>query len=488
MVEIRIRTTAGDDTTLAQGALSELSGQLSGTLIRRGDEGYDEARSIWNGMLDKRPALIARCLNVDDVVATVTFARRHDLLVSVRGGGHNVAGTSLCDDGLVIDLSLMNGVEVDPGCAIARAQGGATLGDVDAATQPHGLAAPLGVVSETGIAGLTLSGGIGWLRRKHGLSCDNLRSAEVATADGRVLTASETENPDLFWGLKGGGGNFGIVTTFEMQLHPLGPEVMFTFVLYHGSQAEEALRYYHAYCASAPDEVSALAMCGTVPPGEAFPAELHGEPFVNFTAMYAGSVEEGERVLKPLLEFEATAGSHSGPMVAVSGALPYTEVQAFFDEEYPAGYHYYWKSLFLDRFDDEVIDAFVTCAAKRPSMLSTVDLWQMGGAVRRFGAEDSAVGNRDAPYLLGVEANWEPPADDEAGVDAANVAWTRECIARMQRFSSGGQYLNFPGFYEEGDATIRTTFGSRYDRLVALKTKYDPTNFFRLNGNIKPMP
>jgi hypothetical protein len=385
-----------------------------------------------------------------------------------------VAGTAICDDGLVIDLSLLNKVEVDPEARTARAQGGATIADLDKATQQHGLATPMGVVSETGIAGLTLGGGIGWLRRKYGLSSDNLISVEVVTAGGRILKASQTENPDLFWGIRGGGGNFGIVTSFEYRLHPVGPEVMFVFVLYHGSKMREALCFYNDYCTTAPDEVSSFAISGTVPPEEDFPAEIHGEPYVMFAACYAGSVEEGRQVMQPLREFDE-------PMVDFSEPMPYTDVQMILDEDYPDGFHYYWKSLYLDRLDNEVIEAVAAWTEKRPSPLSTVDIWHMGGAISRFGAEDSAVGSRDAPYLLGVEANWEPSQDDEA-----NIAWTRKCMADMRKFSDGSQYLNFPGFYEDEAETMRTTFGSQYERLVALKKKYDPSNLFRLNQNVKP--
>jgi hypothetical protein len=474
MFSLELRTTDNGTVHLTEGTVEDFTETFSGQLVQRDDDDYDQHRAVWNGMIDKEPALIARCADANDVVASVNMARENDLLVSVRGGGHNVAGTALCDDGLVIDLGSMNQVEVDPGARRVQAQGGATIADLDEATQPHGLAVPMGVVSETGIAGLTLGGGIGWLRRKYGLSSDNLISADIVTADGRTVTASKTDNPDLFWGIRGGGGNFGIVTQFEYQLQPVGPEVMFVFVLYHGRKTREALRYYGDYCATAPDEVSSFAICGTVPPEEDFPQEIHGEPYVLFAACHAGSVKEGRRVMQPLREFDE-------PMVDFSAAMPYMDVQTVLDEDYPNGYHYYWKSLYLKALNDQVIDKVAAWAAQRPSPLSTVDLWHMGGAIPRFGATDSAVGNRDAPYLLGIEANWHPSGDDEA-----NVAWTRDCIADMRRFSDGSQYLNFPGFYEDEDETMRITFGDQYERLVALKNKYDPTNFFRLNQNIKP--
>ncbi|MBD3305271.1 FAD-binding protein [candidate division KSB3 bacterium] len=474
MLDHKVRTTTNGNTVLSEKLIEEFTANLSGQLLCHGDEDYEEQRNVWNGMIDKHPALIVRCANVNDVVQAVNFARNNDLLVAVRGGGHNVAGTALCDDGLVIDLSLMKKVEVDPDARTAVAQGGATIADLDAATQPHGLAAPMGVVSQTGIAGLTLGGGIGWLRRKYGLSSDNVLSFELVTADGRVLNVSKNEHPDLFWGLRGGGGNFGVVTAFEYQLHPVSPEVMFVFVLYHASKMQEVLRSYRDYCATAPDEVSSFMIAGNVPSSEDFPPEIHGEPFVLFGACYAGSVEEGQQVLQPLREF-------AEPMVDASGPMPYTDVQTILDAEFPDGFHYYWKSLYLDSLDDPVIDGVAACNEQRPSPLSTVDIWQMGGAISRFSEDDSAVGSRDAPYLLGIEANWDPSEDDDA-----NIAWARKCIADMQPFSNGRQYLNFPGFLEDQEQTMRTTFDNRYERLVALKNKYDPTNFFRLNHNIKP--
>jgi len=474
-----LKGVSGKEKTPARETVNALAHKLRGDLLQAGDPGYEEARHVWNGMIDKRPALIARCTGTGDVVAAVNFARDNDLLLSVRGGGHNVAGHATNDGGLVIDLGQMNDVEVNPATRFVRAGGGATIADLDAATQEHGLAVPMGVVSQTGIAGLTLGGGIGWLRNKHGLSCDNLVAAEVVTAGGEVITASAEENADLFWGLKGGGGNFGIVTTFSYRAHQVGPEVMFIFTLYHGSKIRKALRYYRDYCETAPDEVSSFAICGDVPPDEVFPKAFHGEPYVLFAACYAGSVEEGRRVMQPLREFDKENG---GPMLDFSGPMSYAdEVQTILDEDYPDGMRYYWKSLYLDSLDDDVIDALVKHNEARPGALSTVDVWRMGGAVRDVGEAESAFGGREAPYLLGVEANWENPADDEA-----NVAWTRETVEQMQPFSGGAEYLNFPGFLEDGEETLSTTFGEKYGRLKTLKKKYDPDNLFRLNQNVKP--
>ncbi|MCB0164310.1 MAG: FAD-binding oxidoreductase [Anaerolineae bacterium] len=475
---LHLQTTQVLTSHLDEQTVQTLANQLQGELIRAGDANYDEARAVWNGMIDRHPALIARCVTVEDVVASVNFAREHHLRVAVRGGGHNVAGLAVAaDEGLVIDLSLLNQVEVDPQARTARAQGGATIGDLDAATQTHGLAAPMGVVSATGIAGLTLGGGFGWLRNKYGLSCDNLIGAQVVTADGRVVNANDNENRDLLWGLRGGGGNFGIVTEFEYQLHPVGPEVAFTFILHDaaGDNLKRAIQFYRDFSSQAPDEISTIMASGIVPPEpELFPEHIHHKPFVLFGAMYAGDAADGQQLMKPLVDF-------GEPLVDFSGIMPYVEAQKAFDADYPDGLRYYWKSLNLDRLDDEVIDRFVKHARRQPSVFSTVDLWYVGGAVKRGSDSDSAFNGRQAAFLLSPEANWEHPEDDEA-----NLAWLREFIADMEEFSDGSRYLNFPGFLEEGDEMMRAAFGDKYHRLQALKDKYDPTNFFSLNQNIKP--
>jgi FAD/FMN-containing dehydrogenase len=459
---------------VGDGLLAELRKLLEGEVIGPQDPAYDEARTLWNGMIDRRPAIIARCRTAADVASAVVFARERGLTVAVRGGGHNVAGLATADDGLVLDLSAMNEVTVDPDRRVARAGPGARLGDLDAATQAHGLATSMGVVSQTGIAGLTLSGGMGWLRRKHGLSCDNLISAEVVTATGDVITASEDENADLLWGLRGGGGNFGVVTSFAYRLHAVGPEVMFCFVLYPGDRSADALRTYAGYMAEAPDEVSPLAFLGRVPRADAFPADWHGKPYAAIAAMYAGPVDEGERALEPLR-------SIAEPIVDMSAPMLYGEAQKILDEDYPDGWRYYWKSIALDGLTDEVIDAVVELAAAAPSDHSTIDVWYHGGAMSRVGASETAYGDRSAPILIAPEANWEEPADDDA-----NVAWARRVVEDMRRFPTGGTYLNFPGFLEEGERLLREAFGGNYDRLVALKDRFDPGNLFRVNQNIRP--
>lgn len=461
--------------TFDEKSIQAFASQLQGRLIRPGDSQYDSARAVWNGMIDRCPALIARCLNNNDVIAALNFARDHHMLVAIRGGGHNVTGNAVCDHGLVIDLSEMKQIHVDPDARTVRAQGGVTWGELDHATQTFGLATPGGVVSDTGIAGLTLGGGFGWLRRKYGLSCDNVLALDVVTADGSLKKASATENPDLFWGLCGGGGNFGAVTAFEYRLHPVGPQVMTVLAFYDVQQAREALQFYREYTATAPDEVSSFAILGTIPAAEMFPQHIHGKPFVLLAAMYAGTVEEGKKILQPLRDFAT-------PLVDLSTVMPYVQAQTIFDEDYPAGIQrYYWKSLYLDSLENEVIEHLMTHAARRPSSLSTLDIWHLGGTIERVGDQANAFSARHAPYMLGVEANWTDRARDED-----NLAWARSCIASLQPFSNGREYLNFPGFLEQGEETLRKSFGGTYPRLVALKNKYDPTNLFRLNANIQP--
>ena len=467
-------TVEGRDTEVPAPAVDELASRMQGELLRPEDAGYEPARALWNGMIDRRPALIARCTDTGDVAAAVNLAREHELTLAVRGGGHGVAGHALCDGGLVVDLSQMRAIDVDPEALTARAEGGCTLGDLDRETQRHALATPLGVVTRTGIAGLTLSGGMGWLRRKHGLSCDNLISAQVVTADGGVLTASESENEDLFWAIRGGGGNFGVVTSFEYRLHPVGPEVFVCFVLYPADRATEVLQSCAQYLSGAPEAVAPLGVLGRVPEVEEIPPESHGEPYVALLAVYPGDPAEGERAVQPLREIVEPIGD-------LSGAMPYVEAQAVLDEDYPDGWRYYWKSVNVPELSDEVIARLVRHAAAAPSHHSTIDIWYQGGAMARVGEQETAFANRSEPYLLGIEGNWEQQSDSDE-----NVAWVRGAYTDMRSLSSGGIYLNFPGFLEEGDQLLREGYGPNYDRLVEVKTRYDPANLFRLNANVEP--
>lgn len=445
----------------------ELSRSLQGRLVRPRDPAYDGARAVWNGMIDRRPAAIAACADVADVQRAIRFAASRGVTVAVRGGGHNVAGTALVDGGLVIDLSAIDAVDVDPDVRRASAGGGATWEDVDAETQTHGLATPGGVVSDTGIGGLTLGGGIGWLRRKHGLTCDNLVGAQIVTADGEVREVSEDRDPELLWGLRGGGGGLGVVTRFDLQLHPVGPEVFVAFVLYHADRTREVLTAYREYTGGLADEVSSFAICGTVPEDEGFPEDAWGEPYVLLMACAATDVGAGERLVQPVREL-------GDPLADLSGPMPYVDLQRILDADYPDGWRYYWRSLHLPDMSEAVIELAAEWAARRPSELSTLDIWHLGGQMARVPPDATAFGDRSAPYLLGVEANWQDPADD-----GANLAWTRGCTDAFRDASNGREYLNFPGFFEDGDEMRRTAHGEEnFARLSALRERVDPDALF----------
>lgn len=452
--------------------------ETGATVIRRGDDGYDEARGVWNGMIDRRPAEVIRCATPCDVADAVRSGRRRGLPLAVRGGGHNVAGFGTVDDGVVLDLGPMSRVEVDPGSGTVTVGGGARLADLDAATQAHGLVVPSGVVSDTGVAGLTLGGGMGWLRGRWGLTSDNLIGAEVVLADGRVVWTDRRERPELLWALRGGGGNFGVVTKLRFRAHELGPEVAFAFVFHdgRGDGMRDAARHFRDFCATAPDEISPLLALGQIPPGEeAFPADLEGTPFALIAAMYAGPADAGMDALSPLRTF-------AEPLADFSGRIPYVEAQQMFDDDYPAReLRYYWKSTNLPELDDALIDIIVEHARRQPSPLSTTDLWHVGGAVARAPDESSAYSGRDIAFLLNPEANWRDPADDEA-----NIQWARDLLAAVSDFADNRMYLNFPGLHEGGTETMRRTYGSKYERLRAIKRKYDPENVFCRNQNIEP--
>jgi FAD/FMN-containing dehydrogenase len=459
---------------MATRAISTLADSFTGALLTPGDAGYDEARRVWNGAIDRHPALIARCANVADVVAALRHARERGLVVAVRGGGHGVAGLAVCDDGVVIDLSAMRGIAVDPATRTARAQAGVLWGELDAATQEHGLATVGGIVTHTGIAGLTLGGGIGWLMRRYGATVDNLLAAEVVTADGDVVRASAEEEPELFWGLRGGGGNFGIVTSFEYRLHALGPTVLGGPIFHALEDGPEVLRFYRDYIAEAPDELTTIVMLRQAPALPLVPAELHGRPVVMVTACYAGPVERGEQVLAPLRRF-------GRPLVDAVGPCPYVELQSVFNAGVPHGWHYYWKSWELPPLQDAAIDTLVEQARRITSPRSYVIVFQLGGALARVGEHDTAFGQRDAAHDVNINAVWLPgdAARDE------HVRWARECYAALEPFATGRTYVNF--LADEGQQRVRAAYGEeRYARLVALKRVHDPDNVFRLNQNIDP--
>ena len=459
---------------LDAGSLDDFATTVRGQVLRPGDPAYDTARTVRNGMIDRRPAALARPSGTTDVVAAVNFARERGLDLSVRGGGHNVSGAAVNDGGLMIDLSSMRAVFVDPARGVARAQGGATWGDVDRETQRYGMAVPGGVVSSTGIGGLTLHGGLGHIRRKHGLSIDNIVSAEVVLASGEVVTASDDENADLFWAIRGAGPNFGVVTSFEYRMHPIGPEVWLSGVAYDRGDAAQVLRGLRDLADAAPDEITPLALQWNIPDVDAFPPEVRDQPVVIVAAIFAGPVEEAQRATQPYRELGRIA-------LDLSHIAQYTELQSAFDPFFPVGRRYYWKSTYVDDMSDEAIDVMVERGAQRPSGPSAVTMWPLGGAIGRVDPTATAYFRRDAPYLVAAEASWDDPALDDVAIQ-----WSRDTLAALQPFSRGGLYLNFGGFGEDREATLRATYGPNYDRLVELKTRYDPGNLFHFNQNIPP--
>ena len=462
------------ELTLDEEATQAFLTGVRGAVLRPSDQGYDDGRAIWNGLIDRRPALIVQCTGAADVVDAVNFAREQGLLLSVKGGGHNVAGNAVNDGGLVVDLSQMRGVHVDQPTQTVRAQGGALWGDCDRETQLFGLAVPGGVVSTTGIAGLTLHGGVGHLRRKHGLSIDNLLSVDIVTADGQLRRASATENEELFWAVRGAGSNFGVVTSFEFQAHPVGPMVAVGAIFYPIEDARAVLPDWRDYMASAPEELSSLAFFWNVPAHEPFPPEHHGKPVLIVAAVCSGSVEDGEPVVQPLREL-------AQPLIDLSGPWPWLGLQSGFDALFPKGQFRYWKSRALAELPEDAIDELADWAARRPTPLTDITIWHHGGAMSRVGETETAYAGRDAPFLVTGEASWTDPAQsDEA------IAWGREFWAAMERHSTGGVYLNFPGLGEEKEALVRAGYGVNYDRLATLKAKYDPANLFRMNLNITP--
>ena len=434
---------------------------LSGTVIRRGDSGYDQARRVWNGMIDRSPAAIFRCSSTADVVAAVNFAREEGLALAVRGGGHNAAGLALVDDGLVIDLSGLRGIRVDADKRIAYVQGGALWRDLDAATHPHGLATTGGLISSTGVGGLTLGGGLGWLMRQHGLACDNVLAVEIVTADGQVRRASATENPDLFWAVRGGGGNFGVVTNFEFRLHPMRT-LYAGMLVFPGPQAPQVLRRYREVAESAPDELTVFAALMTSP---------DGHPITAIFPAYNGPISKAEAAVKPFRDL--------GPVADQVQEMPYPALQSMLDEGFPSGLHVYWRSDFLKGLPDEALDALVDRFNAITSPLSALLIEQFGGAVARVPADETAFAQRDAMFNLAIVSRWAEPA-----AAATHTEWAKQTSAAIRPFASGGVYVNYLG--EEGADRIKAAYGPKYEKLVAVKKKYDPTNLFRVNQNIQP--
>jgi hypothetical protein len=450
--------------------IADFRASLSGEMVRPGDTAYETARRVWNGMIDKRPSLIVYCSNEDDVIQSINFARDTNLLTAVRSGGHNVAGNAVCDNGLVIDLSCMKRTDLYESDRTVVAQAGLTLGDLDAATQKRGLAVPVGIVSKTGMAGLTLGGGIGWLMRKYGLTCDNLLSAKVATADGRRVTASADENPDLFWGIRGAGGNFGIVTEFTFHAHPVS-QVIGGIILYPASAARDVFRFYRDYIMMVPDGLTTMLALLPAPP-PFLPGPDQKTPLIAVHVCYTGEISEGERLLEPLRAFRP-------PIHDAVGVLPYIELQSMLDSGAPRGLLNYWKSSYLRSLDDTVIDLIIEYFSTIPSPLTQIHVQHLGGAVSRVGEHETAFSHRDALCVINLVSKWT-----EASESGANIAWTRDLANRLEPYSSG-TYINFMG--AEGQDRVRAAYNPvTYEKLVALKNTFDPDNFFSLNQNIRP--
>jgi hypothetical protein len=462
MMELRVIKKTGDFAVLTEDILVPFRGNLRGQVLLDGDAGYDDARTIWNALINHRPALIVRCAGAADVIAVVRFACEHDLLISIKGGGHNIAGKAVCDGGLMIDLSRMKSIRVDPTARTVRAEPGVLGAEIDRETQAFGLATPLGSVSTTGIAGLTLGGGQSWLSSKHGFAVDNLLSVDIVTADGKLRTASATQHDDLFWGVRGAGHNFGVVTSFEYRLHPVGP-VLGGMILHPIEQATEVLRFYREFTASQPDELQTWAAILTGP---------DGNQVVALIPCYVGSLNEGERVLAPLRRF-------GSPLVDTIAPIPYVAMQQMFDAALPHGRLYYWKTGLTNKLSDEVIAATVEFARKIPSPLSVIMLAELHGAYSRVGKTETAYYHRDLQYDLIALSAWTDPSDTRRNVD-----WARDIFAAWEPHMPSAAYVNDLG--DEGEERARSAYGENYARLASLKAKYDSTDFFRVNQNIKP--
>lgn len=465
-------STVGAEARIDDAALAELSASFNGELVRPPDPTYEEHRRVWNGSIDRRPALIARCAEVADVIAAVRFATTAGLPVAVRGGGHSFPGHSVCDGGVVVDLAPMKRIRVDPQARTARVQAGALWGELDRETQAFGLATTGGIVTHTGVAGLTLGGGIGWLHRKHGLTIDQLLAVDLLTAGAEVVKASETENTDLFWGVRGGGGNFGIVTEFKFRLHPVGPTVLAGPIFWPAESAPALLRFYREWVAEAPDELMTIVVQRRAPAVDFVPAALHGRPVIAVACCYSGPVEKGEAVVRPLRSFES-------PVLDLCEPKAYLAHQSMFDPSFPHGWHYYFRGCDVGELSDGVIDVMCDYGERIVSPITSVALWQMGGAVARVGESETAFNGRDAGYTFNINGNSETAEGFEAERE-----WARDYWSALKPYHIS-VYVNF--LMDEGEERVKQAYGTRkYERLKALKRRYDPANVFRLNQNVSP--
>jgi FAD/FMN-containing dehydrogenase len=470
---MKVTTKSGQTAELNQDAFDTLKSRLKGAIVFANDPAFQEARTLWNAMIDKKPAAVVRCLGTADVLAAVRFAREHDLLLSIKGGGHNIAGLAAADGALMLDMSLMRGVWTETEARLAHAQAGCLLGDVDRETELHGLAAVLGFVSQTGIAGLTLGGGFGYLTRRWGWTSDTVVGMDVVTADGRVVRASYDQNPDLFFGVCGGGGNFGVVTGIDYALFPVGPEVVGGLVAWPASETASVLALYRELAETAPRELTLVAIMRPAPPAPWLPKDIHGKPIIALLACYSGGVAEGEKVVLPIKSFKKPIGD-------VLVRRPYVQMQSLLDATQPKGRRYYWKSEYLARVDQGFCDKAMEHAAKIKSPHSAVIIFQIGGALNEQPDDHSPVGNRNARYVLNIAGSWERPEDD-----AINMKWARDAWNELKAFSTGGTYINFLTA-DEGADRERAALGSAIERLATIKAKWDPDNFFRINRNIAP--
>ena len=456
---------------MAEMTVEELKNRLRGEIIQPGDDGYDDARKVYNAMIDRRPALIARCADTADVIAAVNFGRENDMLTAIRGGGHNGAGLGICDDGLVIDLSGIKYTRVDPAASTVRVGGGCTWGDVDHATHAFGLATPTGIISTTGVGGLTLGGGIGHLTRKCGLTIDNLLAADLVLADGSFVTASADQNEDLYWAIRGGGGNFGVVTSFLFRSHPIST-VYAGPMLWELEQTTEVMQWYREFSPSAPDDVNGFFAFLTVPPGPPFPEHLHNRKMCGVVWCFTGPLDQAEEVFKPIRGF-------GPPALDLVGPMPHPMLQSMFDGLYPPGHQWYWRADFVNELSDEAIALHVKYGSEMPTMQSSMHMYPINGAAHRVGNDETAWAYRDANWaevIVGVDP--DPANNDRI------ISWTKDYWDALHPYSAGGAYVNF--MMEEGQERVQATYGDNYERLVAIKNKYDPTNLFRVNQNIKP--
>ena len=470
---MRLKTLKDSEIDLKQQTIDDLKTRLRGPVLLPGDVRYEESRTVWNAMTDKKPALVVQCLGVADVITCVQFARNHDLLLCIKGGGHNIAGLATADDAMMLDMSLMRGVWVDKERRIAHAQAGCLLGDVDGETQLHGLAAVLGFVSLTGVAGLTLGGGFGYLTRRWGWTSDTVVGIDVVTADARLVRASNEENADLFWGLRGGGGNFGVVTGIDYQLHEVGPEIVGGIVAWPASEAAGVIELYRTLSEKSPPEVTLVTMMRLAPPAPWLPKDIHGKPIIAILACCSGKPEEGEEFVAPIKSF-------GNPVGDVLVRRPYAQLQKLLDGTQPKGRRYYWKSEYLASIEPALCEKFIEHASKIPSPHSAVIFFQIGGALNQREEDHSPVGNRDARFVLNIAGSWE-----QAGADMTNIEWARAAWTDMKPFSTGGAYINFQTA-DEGQDRMEAALGNALQRLGKIKAKWDPENVFRTNRNIKP--